>query len=387
MAYLPPPTSSAGSPIRILHVVENFGVGGLEQVIKTLALCPPPLIRPHLCVLRWAGAFLDDLATRNIPWWKLQSSPDSRGFRSVVKELCSVVAGADIDIIHCHDLKSWFYCSFVARRTKTKLLVTRHGSFDRRTLKQMALIQIASLSTDRVIAVSPDIASDLIQRNHIPARKVVTILNGLPPPSDALLDRASAKLRLGLDADSFVLGTVTRFYPVKNITLQLELVEALRSSIPNLAYVIAAPLMGKYFQQIDAIIEAKNLRSHVRLLGFRRDIPEVLSAFDVFIMTSHTEGTSMALLEAMQSGLPAVVSNVGGNAHIISSGSNGYLFDLDQFHALKDIILKLYADPSLRQRIGEAAVETSRKYGAASMATRYQEEYFHILQGIHHENQ
>ena len=104
-------------------------------------------------------------------------------------------------------------------------------------------------------------------------------------------------------------------------------------------------------------------------------------------MTSHTEGTSIALLEAMQAGLPAVVSNVGGNVHIISSGKNGYLFDLDQFDALKDIVMKLYADPSLRQRIGEAAVETARKYGAASMATRYQEEYFRILQGIHHENQ
>ena len=387
MTDLPSPTSSAGSPIRILHVVENFGVGGLEQVIKTLTLCSSPLIKPHICVLRWTGAFLEDLNHRNIPWWKLQSSPDSRGFRSVVKELCSVVAGADIDIIHCHDLKSWFYAAFVARRTKTKLLVTRHGSFDRRTLKQMALVQFASLSTDRVIAVSPDIASDLVVRYHTPARKVGVIVNGLPPPPDTPPHPGSAKLRLGLDPDSFVLGTVTRFYPVKNIPLQLELVEALRSSIPNLAYVIAAPIKGKHFQEIDAIIEAKNLRSHVRLLGFRPDIPEVLPAFDVFIMTSHTEGTSMALLEAMQAGLPAVVSNVGGNAYIISSGINGYLFDLDQFQALKDLVLKLHADPSLRQRLGEAAVETSRKYSAASMATRYEEEYFRILQGIHHDNQ
>jgi|LSQX01.2.fsa_nt_gb glycosyltransferase involved in cell wall biosynthesis len=385
MIDMPSPTSSAGRPIRILHVVENFGVGGLEQVIKTLALCSSPLIKPHICVLRWTGAFLEDLDRRDIPWWKLQAPPD--GFRRIVRDLGSVVAGADIDIIHCHDLKSWFHASFVARRTKTKLLVTRHGSFDRRTLKQVALVQLASLSTDRVIAVSPDIASDLVARYHIPDRKVGVIVNGLPPPPDTLPHPGAAKLRLGLDPDSFVLGTVTRFYPVKNIPLQLELVEALRSRIPNLVYVVAAPIEGKHFQEIDAIIDAKKLRSHVRLLGFRPDIPEVLSAFDVFIMTSHTEGTSIALLEAMQAGLPAVVSNVGGNVHIISSGQNGYLFDLDQFDALKDIVMKLYADPSLRQRIGEAAVETARKYGAASMATRYQEEYFRILQGIHHENQ
>ena len=166
-----------------------------------------------------------------------------------------------------------------------------------------------------------------------------------------------------------------KIYPVKNLAIQIKLVNQLKSLIPNLAYVIAAPYEGAYFHQITALIDSMNLRKYIHLLGFRPDIPLVLSSFDVFVLTSLTEGTSMALLEAMQTGLPVVVSNVGGNSHIISNGQNGFLFDLQDPDMLKEYIMELYKDPKLRRNIGDKAAETAKKYSVDHMALQYKNEY------------
>jgi glycosyltransferase involved in cell wall biosynthesis len=373
--------------IRILHVVDALGVGGLEQVIKTLVLNSPPSIKPYILVLRRTGIFSTDLISHNIPLWNLELDKHQYKYFHILSILCSIIEKNGISVIHCHDLKSWFYCVVSARLRRIKLIMTKHGSFNKRTFKLLSTIKLFSCFTDRIIAVSPDVEKELVDRYYVASNKVLTIINGISPrESDSFITSESAKLKLGLKSTDFVIGTVTRFYSVKNIAAQVELVDQLKSLIPNLAYVIAAPCEGEYYRQIDALIDSMNLRKYFHLLGFCRDIPAVLSALDVFVLTSLTEGTSMALLEAMQSGLPAIVSEVGGNSHVIKSGHNGFLYDLNSHHKLRELIMLLYNDPALRHYIGNNAIETASTYSVEQMAAKYRDEYCKLYskyQGSH----
>jgi glycosyltransferase involved in cell wall biosynthesis len=184
---------------------------------------------------------------------------------------------------------------------------------------------------------------------------------------------------LGLTNDHFVIGTITRFYPVKNLAAQVHLVNQIKNSIPNLAYIIVAPLEGEHYHEISALIDSLNLRKYFHLLGFRRDISTLLSAFNIFVMTSLTEGTSIALLEAMQSGLPVIVSNVGGNRHIIQNGHNGFLFDLNDPHDLEKYTMHLYNNWPLCRLMGKNAAETAKTFSAESMVRKYHDEYCRLF--------
>jgi glycosyltransferase involved in cell wall biosynthesis len=110
-----------------------------------------------------------------------------------------------------------------------------------------------------------------------------------------------------------------------------------------------------------------------------RDIPEVLRAFDMFVMTSFSEGTSLALLEAMASGLPVIASDVGGNKNIISHGENGFLFDVTSLETLRNHVLELYNDAEKRLELGNRAKIVGEKCSIQSMVGRYDDVYLSIL--------
>jgi len=106
--------------------------------------------------------------------------------------------------------------------------------------------------------------------------------------------------------------------------------------------------------EIEKTILELELRNSVILLGQRSDIPLLMSLFDVFVLPSISEGTSMTILEAMACGVPVVASNVGGNPKLIQDGVTGFLFDLKRPDILKQSIHKILTDTSIATSFGRA---------------------------------
>ncbi|NJL58319.1 MAG: glycosyltransferase [Desulfobacteraceae bacterium] len=211
-----------------------------------------------------------------------------------------------------------------------------------------------------------------ISENHsvIALNKVQTVINGVDIRIPESYDKAEKRRSLGLSDDDFVLGTVNRFYPEKNIEMQIRLVHALASEIPNLRLVVVAEHCGEY-ERINALVRQLNIENKVIFTGLRRDVPELLNIFDIFVMSSFSEGTSLALLEALSSGVVPVVSNVGGNSRIISHEDNGILFDVHDPESLKYHISELYHNPEKRSCLALRAEEKRKKYGIADMVRAY----------------
>ena len=125
-----------------------------------------------------------------------------------------------------------------------------------------------------------------------------------------------------------------------------------------------------------------NLEGAIHLLGRRSDMPDVLSAFDVFVLPSESEGMSNAILEAMAMKLPVVVTAVGGAPVVVEDGVSGFLVDYPDSSAMAERLGRLFADPGLRGRVGEAARRrVVAEYSAAGMVRQMENLYVTLLNG------
>jgi glycosyltransferase involved in cell wall biosynthesis len=133
---------------------------------------------------------------------------------------------------------------------------------------------------------------------------------------------------------------------------------------------------------IRAQVEQQGLGEHVRFLGLRKDIPHLLQAADLFLLTSVSEGIPLTVIEAMAAGLPVVSTQVGGTAEVIVEGETGLLAPAGDDAALAERVLELAADPALGQRLGERGRERARAlFSEGRMSERYLQLYEEMLPG------
>lgn len=361
---------------RVLHLVNNFGVGGLESVIRQIVLTPCSEIHPHVCVLNMAGRFASAVAEAGVPLHHVDRAKQKKSMGVTISELSELVERWKIDVIHCHDSSSWFFGAIVGLKTSKKVVVTKHGRIEDWSWKSAALSKGLSLITDRIVAVSPEVRDDLINRQLIKSNKVDVIYNGINlEPFSVKISKEVARSRLGLEPDSFVTGTVTRFYPVKNIELQIRMVEHLKDRIPHLQHIIIAPMANDYGRNIKADITRRGLEDRILLLGYRDDIPYVLKAMDLFVLTSFSEGTSIALIEAIAAGLPVVVSKVGGNPNLVEDGVNGFLFDLNKEGDFEERIVRIYENKDLERLFSREQNRVAENFSDEKMIEMYKDIY------------
>jgi glycosyltransferase involved in cell wall biosynthesis len=232
---------------------------------------------------------------------------------------------------------------------------------------------------DKVICESRTIR-DLIlaQREVLRCRRdqLVLIPNGvdLIRFNPDRYDRARCRKALGIGSDDFVIGTVARLAPEKNLAYLLRAVEVLVKTVgqrtPRIKIVIAGPDRGS---KAELRAETKRLKiaDRVKFIGPRSDVPEVLRAFDVFAITSITEGTPFAVLEAMAMGLPVVATPVGSVPEIIDG--NGYLVSLLDPLDATSALIDLWEHPQLKIRYGNRSRRLAQKHDLNRTIRRYED--------------
>jgi glycosyltransferase involved in cell wall biosynthesis len=217
----------------------------------------------------------------------------------------------------------------------------------------------------------------LSQRELLRCRReqIVVIPNGIDLKrfDPTRYDRNRCRKALRLKPDDFVIGAISRLAPQKNLDHLLRAAQALiqkRTPLSaRLRIIIAGPDGGS---KKTLVAQASKLRiaKHVRFIGSRSDVPQVLRALDVFAIPSFHEGTPFAMLEAMAMGLPIVASQVGSIPEVIDG--NGYLVCVLQPEETSSAIQDLSGDPALRARMGQRSRELARRYDIDDMVRGYE---------------
>lgn len=275
------------------------------------------------------------------------------------------------DMVHAHMPISGWLARFAAWRagvpviayTAHGLLFLQPGPLWRRALALLLEWGTGRL-TDIYLTVSQEEAA-IVRRLGI-HRRAVAIGNGRDPARFAPDPVARRSLRdaLGVPEERPVVITVARLVRSKG---HVELLEAMEKVPEAELWVVGERLPSDHGEDLEPYFAraAARLGPRLRRFGYRRDVAALLAAADVFVLASHFEGLPMSVIEAMLCGLPVVASRIRGPREQVIDGETGFLVPPRDSERLAAALMRLVADPALRQRLGAA--------GRARALTHYTE--------------
>ncbi len=306
-----------------------------------------------------ADAHLEDAG---VPTWVIPA-PGRRTYPGAARRLAALAKEQRIDVLHAHHYEEGFIGWLATRMARhTTFVLGRHYSdtiyLNTSGVKQRALLGVESLvnrGASRIIVPSSVVRSLLVDRQHVPAEKVVRIPLGFDPDKYVDVQPAAVEAvrdELGLRG-RFVVGTFARLYPDKGHLYLLEALTRLRDRIPGLHWLIVGE--GTERDNIERAIKQAGMDDITVLTGFRRDALSIMAACDVVVQPSVEEAFGQVAVEAMWLERPVVVTDVSGVADVVTDGETAMVVPSRDVGALENTIVRLYSDDELRARLGAAA--------------------------------
>jgi glycosyltransferase involved in cell wall biosynthesis len=353
----------------IVHVLSSFGVGGQERValdlaigqkqrghqVSVISLAPPP-----------DGAMADEFREHGIAVDRVEKRGEGLD-PTLVPRLARLLRQIRAQVVHTHNPLPLIYGAPAARLAGAVAIHTKHGRNPAGGANRL-LRRIAAQLASAFVAVSEITAAQARDQHDAPRKRMHTIPNGIRldryhPDVEA---RAAARVELGL-GDAWVIGHVGRLDSYKNQAMLVRAMAPLLSSRVRLVIVGDGPTRG----EVEAAVAALPEPRWVVMTGRRMDVPRLMPAFDVFAMSSHTEGLPLVVPEAMAAGLPIVSTAVGGIPTVVDEGKTGLLVTVDE-RALHQALAALAADPERTRAMGARAREVAlERYDYSRMVDAY----------------
>lgn len=275
------------------------------------------------------------------------------------------------DIVHTHMAKAGTigraaalaYNRTVGAGRRARLVHTYHGHvlegyFDARTTQvYLAVERALARGTDAIVAISPRIGDELVDRYGIGRREQYRIvpLGFDLAPFAAVDDAARARARKTLDVPDGVpvITTAGRLTAIKQYDFLLDVARQVVDRRSDALFLIAGD--GELRDELEARMRMLRLTRHVRFLGWRRDLSTVYAASELFALTSRNEGTPVALIESMATAVPGISTDVGGVRDVINSDDIGVVIAPGDAGGMAAAMLALIDDAPRRRAMGERA--------------------------------
>ncbi len=351
-----------------MHTVSSLCVGGMEQFVIRLAAVQ--IAEGHRAtVVALSGGPLEETARASgVPHVVLGGrSRYSRYLRGAL-----VMSGLHPQVVNAHNPTSLHYAMLGKRLAGAKVVMTDHNA--NRQARQATRAELLAL--DAAVGVSGRTAANLACPEL--DGKVCVIHNGVTVPAVAS-DRATVRMALSLPEDRMVAIMVGRLAPGKGHACLLSAVAELRDRGTPLTLVLAGD--GPERGALEARAAELGLGADaLMLLGYRRDIPDLVAASDIFAFSSEDEGLPLSILEAMALGCPIATTPVGGIPEVLADETEALFFPVNDRPALVRRLERLCRDPGLRFHLAAAArARCLRDFTFSAMAQRYEDLYRRLL--------
>lgn len=364
-----------GNRLRVLQILPNFGSGGAERMaaylIRTL-----DRTRYEVAAISLFDRTETDVQgiidTSGVRVWYLGKhlGPDLRMYARVG----SVLRSYRPHVIHTHKYVLKYLMPFVACKSAPVWVHTVHSLATKEVDRLGQLVNRVCFARGVVpVAIAVEVARSLERLYGI--EQTVIIPNGVPVEAygPAVEKRSNWRISQGFAPDDVIYVCVASLSPQKNHALLLEAFAKGLASDPRAHLVLAGD--GPLKSGLEASAVRLGIGGHVRFLGLRQDIPDILNAADVFVLASDWEGNPLSVMEAMAAGKPVVATAVGGVPELVDPEVSGILVPPRDVASLSQALVRLM-DPELRRKMGERGrtVALSR-FGIERMARSYEELY------------
>jgi glycosyltransferase involved in cell wall biosynthesis len=338
--------------MRLFLLSTSMGMGGADQQILILARAMQA--RGHevrIVALTPLGPMGHEARREGIPTESLELRR-SPGDLPRILRLVRMLRDWRPDVLHSHMVHANLLARVVRPLARVPALVSTIHSINDGGRLRMAAYRLTNPLADRVTIISRLAAERYLAIGAVPARRLEVVPNAVDTTRFRPLPGARAAIRteLGL-GEEFVWVAVGRFQPAKDYPTMIRAFARLASGTTSrLLLAGQGPLRG----DVETLIEAEGLGGRVRLLGVRRDVPELMSAADGYVLSSAWEGMPVVLLEAAAVGLPVVSTRVGGIPEVVEDGVSGLLVPPGDPAALAEALGKVEAlSPGARVAMGQ----------------------------------
>lgn len=342
----------------ILHTIDTTGPGGAETVFIDLLTRLPRDRYRSIVTIRGKGWVYEELQRQGFEPVLI----DAKGSFNIryLTALARLIRQEKVDVVQSHLLGANVYCSLVGLLTGTPVVTTFHGGVDIGENERFKALKFAAINRGafQVVAVSHNLRGELLARTPLRADKTTVIYNGIDTQAAARPTSQALRERFGWSDDEIIIGSLGNIRRAKSYDILLRAAaRACRQSRQSLRFVIAGQGKGHLYEELLELRSELGLEDRVHFLGFIQDPQEFLSNLDLFVLSSTSEGFSIATIQAMAAKLPVLVTRSGGPEEIVTHLENGWMVDAGDAGALADGIQQLLDDAPLRERLANSGRE------------------------------
>jgi glycosyltransferase involved in cell wall biosynthesis len=353
--------------LNIVHICDHLGwAGSRMHGVKRLFAWMIPRFDPQkfnvsLVSLRKRDPSDDTLESLGIDVTYLHKSKfDPATLPALLKEIDR--RGADL--LHMHGYGATTFGRLAAARRRLPAVLHEHANLTDTPWFQKIADRLLAPYTDIALAVSKSTAQFVVRARLIPEDRTRVVYLGVPLEEFSRRrtedEIGAARRALGVAPDTFAVGTVTRLMPSKGNEYLVEAARLVADRIPRARFYIVGE--GELQNELEARARALELGDRLTFCGFRRDVAEAFSAFDLAVFPSLWEGTPLTVLEALAMGKTIVATDADGLQDVLTDGTDARIVPRRDASALADAIVSLAGDERERARLAANARETGAAY-------------------------
>lgn len=365
---------------KVLHVIDTGGPGGAETVFVELADRLRQRGFESLTVAGRGGWVEQELSRRGLRFQPLDSK-GSINWRFLLG-LVDIVRRENVDLIQSHLLGANVYCGLAGAIMRKPVVATFHGTVDVSPNERLRWLKLLAMRAGvrKFVAVSNSLREQIRDQGLLEESSSQVIYNGIESCRYGRSTTTNLKAELGVPTESFLIGCLGNVRPAKGYGVLIEAATALGIKRKHVHFVVAGDRHGSLMSELQKQLTACGVSDRVHFIGFVEDGARFLSQLDMFVLSSLSEGFSIATVEAMATGLPVVVTQCGGPEEIVTDGIDGVVVPARDPLALATAIDGLIEDEGQRQLLGlEASKSAQTRFDIDRTIGEYEALYKRIL--------
>lgn len=365
----------------ITYIITDLSTGGAQiALLRLLSAIDRNRYNPSVICFNIGNCLISkEIKNLNIPVINLGMTHKGR-FDAFLR-LSRLLHDTQPVILHTWLFHANIIGRLLGRFNKVPIIITSQRSINTNGVWREFLMRWTSGIDDKIIAVCEAVRKAEIESSNVPSDKVITIHNGIDPIAfTSVSNEAALEIRNSFEIpdDALLLGAIGRLHPSKGFNDLISALAYIKAKTNSVRLIIVGE--GELRDSLDLQIINHNLSGTIKFAGLRNDIPELMSALDVFVSSSIWEGLPNVVLEAMAAGKPVVATSVGGTPEVVVDGETGLLVPPRNPEALARAIIRLLKNPELCTRMGHAGKErVLKQFSIQRMVTKTQQLYKELM--------